>query len=184
MIQSGLMTTPLAALSRPVCGAMKSTLIITLPGSPKGAVENLQSVVSILPHALELLRGNTPQHEVMATEEAKWHEQLQGSASSSLRSQGGTVGRKNFFTTLSTTGEFTSTRDSPYPMLSVEEALSVVMRNTYRMASKIVPVNSALVGYILAENVQAVENVPNFRTSMMDGYAVCGKSQVVKFCSC
>jgi molybdenum cofactor synthesis domain-containing protein len=55
----GALKTPLAALSRGICGVRGQTLILNLPGSPKAAVESLQAVIGILPHALELLRGNT-----------------------------------------------------------------------------------------------------------------------------
>ncbi len=47
---------PHAMLSRAVSGIRKRTLIVTLPGSPKGAVENLLVIAPALPHALELLR--------------------------------------------------------------------------------------------------------------------------------
>ncbi len=48
--------TPMAMLSRSVTGVRGSTLIITLPGSPKGVAETLGVVIPVLPHALELLR--------------------------------------------------------------------------------------------------------------------------------
>src|SRR5690349_994591 len=44
-------------MSRPVAGVRNSTLIITLPGSPKGAKENLQAVVKLLPHACVQVAG-------------------------------------------------------------------------------------------------------------------------------
>jgi molybdenum cofactor synthesis domain-containing protein len=47
--------TPLAALSRSVCGVRGRTLIVNLPGSVRGARENLQAVARILPHAIALL---------------------------------------------------------------------------------------------------------------------------------
>ncbi|HZR28854.1 MAG TPA: MogA/MoaB family molybdenum cofactor biosynthesis protein [Terriglobales bacterium] len=59
MRSEGAKKTPLAALSRGVCGVCGTSLIVNLPGSPKAAVESLQAVIEILPHALELLRGNT-----------------------------------------------------------------------------------------------------------------------------
>jgi molybdenum cofactor synthesis domain-containing protein len=55
----GALKTPLAALSRGVCGMRGQTLILNLPGSPKAAVESLQAVLDVLPHALDLLSGNT-----------------------------------------------------------------------------------------------------------------------------
>ncbi|HEY6249153.1 MAG TPA: MogA/MoaB family molybdenum cofactor biosynthesis protein [Candidatus Angelobacter sp.] len=59
MRAAGNKKTPLAALSRGICGVRGQSLILNLPGSPKAAVESLQAVVEILPHALDLLRGNT-----------------------------------------------------------------------------------------------------------------------------
>ena len=56
MRASSLKITPHAMLSRIVTGIRKKTLIINLPGSPKGAVENLQVVMPVLPHALQLLQ--------------------------------------------------------------------------------------------------------------------------------
>ena len=55
----GAKKTPLAALSRGVCGVRGKSVILNLPGSPTGAVESLETVVDLLPHALQLLSGNT-----------------------------------------------------------------------------------------------------------------------------
>ncbi|CAB1248142.1 MogA/MoaB family molybdenum cofactor biosynthesis protein [Clostridium sp. MT-14] len=49
--------TPKAMLSRSVCGIRKSTLIVNLPGSPKGAAENLQFILPALPHGIDILMG-------------------------------------------------------------------------------------------------------------------------------
>ncbi len=59
MRAEGAKKTPLAALSRGVCGVRGKSLILNLPGSPKGAVESLEAVIDVLPHALQLLSGNT-----------------------------------------------------------------------------------------------------------------------------
>ncbi len=56
MRAASLKITPHAMLSRIVTGIRKRTIIINLPGSPKGAVENLQVVIPILPHAIQLLQ--------------------------------------------------------------------------------------------------------------------------------
>ena len=55
----GSKKTPLAALSRGLCGVHEKSLVLNVPGSPRGAAESLESVVDLLPHALELLSGNT-----------------------------------------------------------------------------------------------------------------------------
>ncbi len=56
MRAASLKVTPHAMLSRIVTGIRKRTLILNLPGSPKGAVENFQVVIPVLPHAVQLLR--------------------------------------------------------------------------------------------------------------------------------
>lgn len=58
MRAASLKITPHAMLSRIVAGIRKKTLIINLPGSPRGAVENLQVVMPVLPHAMQLLRDD------------------------------------------------------------------------------------------------------------------------------
>lgn len=55
MRAASLKVTPHAMLSRIVTGIRGKTLIVNLPGSPKGAVENLQVILSVLPHAVQLL---------------------------------------------------------------------------------------------------------------------------------
>jgi molybdenum cofactor synthesis domain-containing protein len=56
MRSASLKITPHAMLSRATAGIRKQTLIINLPGSPKAAVENLEVVIPVLPHAVELLQ--------------------------------------------------------------------------------------------------------------------------------
>ncbi len=59
MRSEGVRSTPFAALSRGVCGIRGKSLILNLPGSPKGATESLAAVLDLLPHALEVLDGKT-----------------------------------------------------------------------------------------------------------------------------
>jgi len=58
MRAASLKITPHAMLSRIVTGIRKKTLIINLPGSPKGAVENLQVILPVLSHAVQLLHDD------------------------------------------------------------------------------------------------------------------------------
>ena len=63
MRAEGLKHTRRAALSRGLVGICKNLLIVNLPGSPKGAVESLEAIADLLPHAVELIRGARVQHE-------------------------------------------------------------------------------------------------------------------------
>jgi molybdopterin adenylyltransferase len=54
--------TPRAMLSRAVCGIRGNTLIVNLPGSPKGVHENLAVIIEQLPHALGILSGREGDH--------------------------------------------------------------------------------------------------------------------------
>lgn len=59
MRAASLLVTPHAMLSRAETGIRLRTLIVNLPGSPRGALENLQVILPVLPHAVELLREET-----------------------------------------------------------------------------------------------------------------------------
>jgi len=59
MRSEGTKKTPFAAPSRGVCGVRGRALILNLPGSPAGAVESLEAVAELIPHAIELLSGKT-----------------------------------------------------------------------------------------------------------------------------
>ena len=59
MRRAGMESTPMAALSRGIAGVRGRTLIINVPGSPKGAMESLEAVMPLLSHALALLHGDT-----------------------------------------------------------------------------------------------------------------------------
>jgi molybdenum cofactor synthesis domain-containing protein len=57
MRMKSLQITPKAMLSRGIAGIRGKTLIINLPGSPRGAVENLQFIIPAIPHGIEILKG-------------------------------------------------------------------------------------------------------------------------------
>jgi molybdenum cofactor synthesis domain-containing protein len=59
MRSHGRKSTPLAALSRGMAGIRGGVLIVNLPGSPRGAVESLDGIIDVVPHILQLLRGDT-----------------------------------------------------------------------------------------------------------------------------
>ncbi len=55
---------PTAMLSRAVAAVRRRTLIVNLPGSPKAVRETLSVIIGIIPHALELLRGEVSEHDI------------------------------------------------------------------------------------------------------------------------
>lgn len=54
-----LQKTPMAPLSRAQAATRETALVVNLPGSVKGAIENLEAVLHLIPHALDLLAGQT-----------------------------------------------------------------------------------------------------------------------------
>jgi molybdopterin adenylyltransferase len=54
------LVSPVGGLSRGRAGTVGRCLVLNLPGSPRGAVESLEAVVQVLPHALDLLAGRSP----------------------------------------------------------------------------------------------------------------------------
>jgi molybdopterin adenylyltransferase len=62
MRNEGRKKTPFASLSRGVCGVRGHALILNLPGNPTGAIESLEAVAELIPHAIDLLSGKT-EHE-------------------------------------------------------------------------------------------------------------------------
>lgn len=86
MRREGLKRTPLAALSRAVVGVKGKVLLVNLPGSPEGATESLQAILEVLPHAVDVVRGEavhgkpSPESPRAASTEAKPVEPLEVAA--------------------------------------------------------------------------------------------------------
>jgi molybdopterin adenylyltransferase len=57
--REGEKKTPFAVLSRGLCGVCGTSVVLNLPGSPSGAIESLQAVIDVMPHAIQLLAGRT-----------------------------------------------------------------------------------------------------------------------------
>ncbi|CAB4492183.1 hypothetical protein RhiirA1_379788 [Rhizophagus irregularis] len=179
MITTSLQKTPFAALSRLVSGVRGKTIIITVPGSPKGAKENLEAVINVLPHAVDLAKGGTGENV---------HAQLNAQKTNNSKDERGhqcvhnTKHEHHHKHEHDTTRSFLSDplsgpvtqrqRKSPYPMITVDEALNIIANNAEILGSITVPVNENLVGMVLAEDVYAKEPVPGYRASIVDGYAV------------
>jgi gephyrin len=198
---------PLVALmSRPVAGVRSKTIIMTLPGSPKGAKENLQSVLKLLPHAcqqaagadsrtlhaggLKKLESDAGVHSGFATAQTVQHHSHDHSHS---HSHGHSHGHSNGHSHGHSHGHAMPVRltgpdqkpqsndpsqgptrryrESPYPMVPVEDALHLIARYTPMPRTVKVKVTPSIVGSVLAEDVSATEAVPAYRASIVDGYA-------------
>jgi gephyrin len=179
MITGSLAITPLAMLSRPVCGIRNSTLIINLPGSTKGSKECFELVLPALPHALELLSGSpqvTVTHSQMQTAPSNrhtshvcphGHHQHSNSHQHQESTAQGKRTKEDFFT-----GVASRPRHSPYPLVPVEQALQTVLQHTPQLPHTHLDSLSEALGAVIAEDVYAQEPHPPFPASVKDGYAV------------
>ncbi|KAM0560702.1 hypothetical protein ACHAO7_000607 [Fusarium culmorum] len=196
MLAASLTVTPFAMMSRPAAGVRNSTIIVTLPGSPKGAKENLQAIIKTLPHAcIQAAGGNSraihsggvKKLEAEAGISSKneqppatghgcgHHHHGHSHGSGHGHSHGNLVRHTKPGTTLSNDpvlGPSRRCRESPYPMLPVKEALALIEQHTPGPEVVTASVDQSIVNSVLAEDVEAKENVPAFRASIVDGYAV------------
>ncbi|TGZ82441.1 molybdenum cofactor synthesis domain-containing protein [Ascodesmis nigricans] len=198
MLSGSLEITPFAMMSRPVAGVRNQSVIITVPGSPKGAKETLGFIVRTVPHACiqaagmessrKLHQGGTKQLEKThgITEKAghfhishspsghaeHGHNHHSHGCGHSHGHQGPkrhqTVPRANDLNAAVTRRH----RESPYPMIPVGEAHNLISQHTPVLSVQQKDVNADLIGYVLAEDITAPEAVPAFRASIVDGYAV------------
>ena len=177
-------------MSRPVAGVRNRTLIVTLPGSPKGAKENLEAILRLVPHACHQAAGGDSR--TMHTGGVEKLEEEAGVSSNKRQkvhhhdhSHSHSHGHGGHIVPRAHTrpedrpvsndpraGPSNRYRESPYPMLSVEDAVSLIVQHSPAPEHIIMPVNGSLVGYILAEDVHAHDPVPAYRASIVDGYAV------------
>lgn len=184
-------------MSRPVAGVRNKTLIITVPGSPKGAKENLQAVIKLLPHAcLQAAGADSRALHAGGVELLEKEAGFRPGATSVINgdqyshshhhhhhghghSHGGhaapiahTNPDPHPMSNDPQEGPTRRHRSSPYPMISVEQALQLIRQHTPTPKMIKAAVNENIVGAVLAEDVGAVESVPAFRASIVDGYAV------------
>ncbi|KAK6596055.1 molybdenum cofactor biosynthesis protein [Botrytis cinerea] len=198
MLAASLAVTPFALMSRPVAGVRNKTIIITLPGSPKGAKENLQSILKLLPHACFQAMGADSRSLHVGGVKKLEKEAGISSAGASLpvhshkhnhshghdhshghgHSHGHampvrhTASDENPLSNDPALGPTRRSRSSPYPMLSVDDALRLIEKHTPAPHAVKADVNGDIVGSVLAEDVTATEAVPAYRASIVDGYAV------------
>ncbi|KAK9728912.1 hypothetical protein K7432_000734 [Basidiobolus ranarum] len=175
MMVSSLKITHMAMLSRSVSGIRKESVIITLPGSPKAAIENLEAVIRGLPHAVDLATGGSGKSVHQKMQGGSFtHSHTHGQKKSHHHSCGRdhTHGHPHRQTAKGPTPVAFRDRSSPFPMQPVDQAIQTILENVQMLSTVRVPVDTDLIGYTLAEDIYARESVPGYRASIVDGYAV------------
>lgn len=197
MLSASFLVTPFAMMSRPVAGVRNKTLILTLPGSPKGAKENLQAVLKLLPHACQQAAG-----EDSRTAHMGGVKKLEKDAGVAAVASNGNIAAGSHSQHHShdhhnhshgghqvpkahtspsdrppqsndpKLGATHRARESPYPMLSVADAVAKILSITPTPTPTNEPLNPSLVGCTLAADIHAAEAVPAYRASIVDGYAI------------
>ncbi|GAA5971006.1 hypothetical protein JCM21900_000930 [Sporobolomyces salmonicolor] len=196
MLLGSLQITPLAALSRPVAGVALSprpdvngagTLIVTLPGSPKAATENLENLLRVLPHALELSGGARSRTTQVHQRLEKGEDGMTG-VQDVLKEHGREHSHLHHHhhhhhshaaprprTLLSQDPSFaiaSRQRHSPWPLISVRDALALIFEHTPSSPIQTLPVEPSLVGHVIADDVYSARNLPSAPSTNIDGYAV------------
>ncbi len=177
-------------MSRPVAGVRNKTLIVTLPGSPKGAKENLVAILKLLPHAciqaagadsrllhaggVEQLEKEAGVHAARGTPHPHPHHQgthSHGHCGHAIP-EAHTSPQERLKSNNPRDGPTRRHRASPYRMVSVDEALHLVLEQAPPPRSVTRSVCYELIGHVLASDVEATESVPAYRASIVDGYAI------------
>ncbi|EJU06392.1 molybdenum cofactor biosynthesis protein [Dacryopinax primogenitus] len=187
MMAHSLTQTALAALARPVAGTIDKTFIVTLPGSSKAVKENMDVLLGngLVLHALDLIAGGSGKtvHAGMGTGHASTSTQPTDSVQVHHHhhhhhehvSQNHTHHVPIPRTLLShdpTQPVSLRHRESRYPLLDLDAAIDLVIKHSRLLEIVEKPFSVALSGHVLAEDVYAPQDVPNTRTTNVDGYAV------------
>lgn len=188
-------------MSRPVAGTRNKTMIITLPGSPKGAKENLEAVIKLLPHAcIQASGANSRMLHAGGMKKLEKEAGVEGGLQAKVpHTQAGGHSHDHHHhhhhghghghgghavprahtkpedrpqTNDPSAGPTNRHRSSPFPMLSVDDALTLISRFTPQSNVVEAPVDFSLIGSVIAKDIIAEEAVPAYRASIVDGYAV------------
>ncbi|CAG7720845.1 unnamed protein product, partial [Allacma fusca] len=152
IIQGSLAITPMAMLSRAVCGLRNRTLIINLPGSTKGSLESYKIVANQIKHAVDLLKDDNAK---VASE----HKSMSTPITNSIQ------------TKVDTTNVACRARKSPFATADVKMAQQMVLTECVALFADTATLKTGL-GCILAQDVFARDPLPPFPASVKDGYAI------------
>jgi len=93
MLFESLRATPYAMLTRATAGIRGRTLIVNLPGNPRAVAENLEAVIEVLPHAIDILQGRRTEGHGGHREHAEHREHARHTAPAEHREQAGHSGQ-------------------------------------------------------------------------------------------
>lgn len=182
-------SSPRAVLARPVAGIRGNTLIITLPGSLRAVEECLNAILAggLLNHALRLLQGESsrklhslpnegfiepthghqkPQDNSKHDHHHHSHHEHAGHTAPKPRTLGDQSG-SSMQTAISQ-----RPRQSLYPIITLDEAYSLIFSNLSKLPTEMRKVESSLRGHVLAERIVSNRHIPLSPSSNVDGYAV------------
>ncbi|KAJ6155958.1 hypothetical protein N7497_004843 [Penicillium chrysogenum] len=146
---------PVAKLERPV-GVCDKTLIVSLPGSPKGAMENLEAVMNLLPRVIPQ-NPRLPQPRLQP-----YHDHHHPHGHPMPKAHTSPQDRPRSKSNRPAMGLNQRYRPCANPMLSVEEALRVIREQTPAPIVVETPVTTSIIGSVIAEDVYASEMVPAY----------------------
>ncbi|CAE6443693.1 unnamed protein product [Rhizoctonia solani] len=186
IMAESLKQTPLAALSRPVAGSIRNTLVTTLPGSPKAVRENLSALLQggVISHALDLLTGGKESGQVHAKlgvpdrtigtsqTSANTHSHHHHHHHHEHHKHGHQIPTPRTLSHDPNLPVSQRNRVSPYRLVSMDEAIKLVLQVSEPLEPVALDVNPRLAGHVLFEDVTATHALPATPTTNVDGYAV------------
>ncbi|XP_046486911.1 gephyrin isoform X1 [Neodiprion pinetum] len=158
MLMASLKATPMGMLSRAVCGIRKKTLIVNLPGSTKAVKECFETIARVIPHAVDLILAER-------TKVTNTHTQMQNRQEHHCSHHQSTI----FSARMASVAD--RLRESPYTMISVDAALGIISKSLHILDAEIINVWDSY-GRVITDDIYAYCDLPPFRASIKDGYAV------------
>ncbi|KAJ2809059.1 hypothetical protein H4R20_000423 [Coemansia guatemalensis] len=180
MVIGSLKITPYAALSQVTAGVIGRAVVLAVPGSRKGSVENVQQILSVLPHAVETAGAVHGTRHLHATSDGKPiaehasmpKPRIACGCARTDEDSGGVESQSQGLSNELSGGITGRARKSPYPMIPVSAALDQVLSSIRELPAEKLVLNQIRPGQVLAQDVVARENVPAYPASIMDGYAM------------
>ncbi|PIA16796.1 hypothetical protein COEREDRAFT_41789 [Coemansia reversa NRRL 1564] len=179
MVIGSLSITPFAALSQVAAGVIGQAIVLAVPGSKKGSVENVQQILSILPHAVETAGAVNGTRHLHAPSDGKPVVEHTSTNKPTIKcgcartdEDGGVEFKPQGLSNKLSGGITGRARKSPYPMIPVSAALEKVLSSISELPPQELLLNQICPGQVLAQDVLARENVPAYPASIMDGYAM------------